>query len=38
MLSGDSQSIVFAIAKELHIDQAFGNLLPENKVEKVEAL
>ena len=38
MLSGDNQSIVSVVAKELHIDQAFGNLLPENKVEKLEAL
>lgn len=38
MLSGDNQSIVFVVAKELNIEQAFGNLLPENKVEKLEAL
>ncbi|MGZ9736085.1 heavy metal translocating P-type ATPase [Flavobacterium sp. GNP002] len=38
MLSGDNQSIVSVVAKELNIDQAFGNLLPENKVEKLEAL
>lgn len=38
MLSGDKQSVVDKIARLLGIDQAFGNLLPENKVEKVEAL
>ena len=38
MLSGDNQSIVSVVAKELNIEQAFGNLLPENKVEKLEAL
>lgn len=36
MLSGDKQSIVDKVAKELNIDTAFGNLLPENKVEKVQ--
>ena len=38
MLSGDNQVVVSAVAKELNIDEAFGNLLPENKVEKVESL
>jgi len=38
MLSGDKQSVVDKIARLLGIDQAFGNLLPENKVEKVESL
>jgi len=38
MLSGDKQAVVDAVAKELNIDQAFGNLLPENKVEKAEEL
>jgi Cd2+/Zn2+-exporting ATPase len=38
MLSGDKQAVVDAVAKELNIDQAFGDLLPENKVEKVEEL
>ncbi|MFV8372159.1 heavy metal translocating P-type ATPase [Flavobacterium sp. LB2P74] len=38
MLSGDNQSIVSVVAKELNMEQAFGNLLPENKVEKLEAL
>jgi len=38
MLSGDKQSVVDKIAKLLGIDQAYGDLLPENKVEKLEAL
>lgn len=38
MLSGDKQAVVDKVAKQLKIDSAFGSLLPENKVEKVEAL
>lgn len=38
MLSGDKQAVVDKVAKQLRIDSAFGSLLPENKVEKVEAL
>jgi Cd2+/Zn2+-exporting ATPase len=38
MLSGDNQTLVLAVAKELNIDEAYGNLLPEDKVEKVTAL
>ncbi len=38
MLSGDKQAVVAAVAKELSIDQAFGDLLPENKVQKVLTL
>lgn len=38
MLSGDKQTVVDKVAKLLGIDKAFGDLLPENKVEKVEAL
>jgi Cd2+/Zn2+-exporting ATPase len=38
MLSGDNQVIVSLVAKELNIDQAFGELLPENKVQKVSEL
>ncbi|MBN9349291.1 MAG: cadmium-translocating P-type ATPase [Chitinophagaceae bacterium] len=36
MLSGDKQSVVDKVAKELTIDEAYGDLFPENKVEKVE--
>lgn len=38
MLSGDKQAVVNAVAKELNIDTAYGDLLPENKAEQVEAL
>ena len=38
MLSGDKQSVVNSVAKTLGIDTAFGDLLPENKVEKVQEL
>ncbi len=38
MLSGDKQSVVAKVAETLGIDNAFGDLLPENKVEKVQAL
>jgi Cd2+/Zn2+-exporting ATPase len=38
MLSGDKQTVVDHVAKKLGIDNAFGDLLPEGKVEKVEAL
>lgn len=38
MLSGDKQGVVSKVASFLGIDQAFGGLLPENKVEKVEEL
>lgn len=38
MLSGDKQAVVNAVAKELSIDLAYGDLLPEHKVEKLEEL
>lgn len=38
MLSGDKQSVVDDVSRKLGIDSAFGNLLPEGKVEKVEEL
>lgn len=38
MLSGDKESIVQKVAKEIQIDRAFGNLLPEDKVERLEEL
>jgi len=38
MLSGDKQAVVTKVGRLLGIDRAFGDLLPENKVEKVEAL
>lgn len=36
MLSGDKQIVVDKVAQLLGIDQAFGDLLPEGKVEKVQ--
>lgn len=38
MLSGDKQKVVDAVAKVLGIDKAFGDLLPEGKVEKIQQL
>ncbi|MBW3520401.1 heavy metal translocating P-type ATPase [Flavobacterium sp. NKUCC04_CG] len=38
MLSGDKDSIVQQVAKQLGIDNAYGNLLPEDKVRHVEDL
>lgn len=38
MLSGDKQSVVDKVAKEVGIDEAYGDLLPEGKVEKVQQL
>ena len=38
MLSGDKQSVVDDVAKKVGIDEAYGDLLPEGKVEKVQNL
>lgn len=38
MLSGDKDTIVQKVANELNITNAFGDLLPEGKVEKLEEL
>lgn len=38
MLSGDKQSVVDAVSKQINIDEAYGDLLPEGKVEKVQLL
>lgn len=38
MLSGDHQETASIIAKELQIDQAIGNLLPQEKSQQVKAL
>lgn len=38
MLSGDKQSMVSKVASTLGIDHAYGDLLPEGKVQKVQAL
>ncbi len=36
MLSGDKQAVVDTVAKQIGIDEAYGDLLPEDKVEKVQ--
>ncbi len=38
MLSGDKSTVVKAVAAELGIENAFGDLLPEDKVNKVEEI
>lgn len=38
MLSGDKSSVVKFVADQLGIDNAFGDLLPEDKVNKVRAI
>lgn len=38
MLSGDKQAVVDEVAEQLGIDNAYGDLLPEGKVDKVQAL
>lgn len=38
MLSGDKSAITQRVASEIGIDTAFGDLLPEHKVDKVEEL
>ena len=38
MLSGDKNSITQKVAQSIGIDSAYGDLLPEHKVEKVEEL
>lgn len=38
MLSGDKNAVVQEVAKKLGITNAFGDLLPEDKVEKLKAI
>jgi Cd2+/Zn2+-exporting ATPase len=38
MISGDNQRVVDAVAKELGIDEARGDLLPDDKVETIQRL
>lgn len=38
MLTGDSKSTAEKVASEIGIDEVYGQLLPEEKVQKVEAL
>lgn len=38
MISGDNQNVADAIAKEVGLDLAFGDLMPEDKVNKIAEL
>lgn len=38
MLSGDKSAVVQKVADQLHISKAYGDLLPEDKVQKVQEL
>ena len=38
MLSGDRQAVADKVASDLGLDQAYAELLPQDKVEKVESL
>lgn len=38
MLSGDKAAVVQKVADQLHISKAYGDLLPEDKVQKVQEL
>ena len=38
MLSGDKQAVVDEVARELGVDKAYGDLLPEDKVSHVQGL
>ncbi len=38
MLSGDKQNVADRVAKELQMDNAFGDLLPQDKITKVDEL
>ena len=38
MISGDHQKVADAIAKEVGLDEAWGDLMPENKVESIRKL
>lgn len=38
MLTGDSSSTASAVAEQLHIDRVYSELMPSDKVEKLEAI
>lgn len=38
MISGDNQNVANAVAKEVNLDIAFGDLMPEDKVKKIAEL
>ena len=38
MISGDNQNVADAIARQVGLDQAFGDLMPDDKVKKINEL
>lgn len=38
ILSGDKNSVVSSVAQELHIDYAYGEMLPQDKVDKLKQI
>lgn len=38
MLSGDNQQVANSVAKEVGIDEAFGDLMPDDKVAAIKKL
>ena len=38
MISGDNQNVANAVANEVGLDEAFGDLMPDDKVTKIKAL
>ncbi|GLQ19506.1 heavy metal translocating P-type ATPase [Algimonas porphyrae] len=38
MISGDNQNVADAVAREVGLDTAFGDLMPDDKVTKIKAL
>lgn len=38
MISGDNQNVADAVASDVGLDQAFGDLMPDDKVAKIRAL
>ncbi len=38
MISGDNQNVADAVAREVGLDQAFGDLMPDDKVAKIRSL
>ena len=38
MISGDNQRVADAVAKQVGLDEAWGDLMPENKVEAIKKL
>ena len=38
MMTGDARSVAHAVASELHVDQVFAEVLPDQKASKIKAL